>query len=78
MAWRWRIAGEHDWEVARAYQRAVGVVGEAAKSLPRADVEESIKALLDRDRYGMRAGLASVLKAISNAGAASEASVFRQ
>jgi hypothetical protein len=53
--------GEQDWEVARAYQRAIGVMGEAAKSLPHADVEESIKALLDRDRYGMRAGLASVL-----------------
>ena len=53
--------GEHDWEVARAYQRAIGVMGEAAKSLPRADVDASIKALLDRDRYGMRAGLASVL-----------------
>lgn len=53
--------GEHDWEVACAYQRAVGVMAEAAKSLPRMEVEESVKALIDRDGYGLRVGLASVL-----------------
>lgn len=55
--------GEHDWAVTCAYQRAAGVMAEAAKSLPSAEVEGSLNALIDRDGYGMRAGLASVLSA---------------
>jgi hypothetical protein len=57
--------GEHDWEVACAYQRAQGVMAEAAKSLPRAEVEESVKTLIDRDGYGMRLELGTVLRLIS-------------
>jgi hypothetical protein len=49
--------GEHDWEVTCAYKRAVGVMAEAAKSLPRAEAEESVKRLIDRDGYGMRGEL---------------------
>jgi hypothetical protein len=52
---------EHDWEAACAYQRAQKVMAEAAKSLPRAAVGEAVKALIDQDGYGMRAGLASVV-----------------
>jgi len=36
-------------------------MGETAKSLPRAAVAEPIKALIDQDEYGMRAGLAAVV-----------------
>ncbi|MGO9933462.1 MAG: hypothetical protein ACLPV8_16860 [Steroidobacteraceae bacterium] len=52
--------GEHDWEVACAYKRAAGVMAEAAKSLPRSEIEERGKALIDGNGYGMRAELASV------------------
>jgi hypothetical protein len=51
--------GVHDWEVACAYQRAIAVMTEASKSLPRVEIEESVKALIDGDGYGMRAGLAA-------------------
>jgi hypothetical protein len=55
--------GEHDWEVACAYKRAVGLMAEAAKNLPRSEVEERVKALIDGDGdgYGVRAELASVV-----------------
>jgi hypothetical protein len=52
--------GEHDREVACAYKRAAGVMAAAAKNLPRAGVEEWVKALIEGDGYGMRADLASV------------------
>lgn len=52
--------GEHDWEVACAYKRAVGVMAEAAKHLPRAEIEERVKGLIEADLYGVRAGLVSV------------------
>jgi hypothetical protein len=52
--------GEHDWEVACAYKRAVGVMAEAAKHLPRAEIEERVKGLIEGDLYGVRAGLVSV------------------
>lgn len=52
---------EHDGEVACAYLRAARLMAEAAKSLPRAAVAEPVKALMDQDGYGMRAGLASVV-----------------
>jgi hypothetical protein len=48
-----------DWEVACAYQRAAAVMTEASKSLPRVEIEESVKALIDGDGYGMRARLAA-------------------
>jgi hypothetical protein len=40
-------------------KRAAGVMAEAAKNLPRSEVEEPVKALIDGDGYGMRAELAS-------------------
>jgi hypothetical protein len=51
--------GEHHWDVACAYKRAAAVMAQAAKNLPRSEVEERVKALLDADGYGMRAELAS-------------------
>ncbi|HEY6456285.1 MAG TPA: hypothetical protein VIY90_13515 [Steroidobacteraceae bacterium] len=50
--------GEHDWEVACAYERAVRVMAAAAKDLPRGRVEERVKALIEEDGYGTRAQLA--------------------
>ena len=52
--------GEHDWDVACAYRRAAGAMAEAAKNLPRSEVEERVKALIDGDGYGVRAELGSV------------------
>jgi hypothetical protein len=52
--------GEHDLKVDCAYQRATGVMAEAAKHLSRAEVDERVKALIERDAYGMRARLASM------------------
>jgi hypothetical protein len=51
--------GEHDWEVVCAYKRAAGVMAEAAKHLPRAEIEERVKGLIEGDAYGVRAGLLS-------------------
>jgi hypothetical protein len=53
----WRIAGEHDWEVECAFERAAGVMAEAGKSLPAAEVREKIKALTAVDGYGVRKAL---------------------
>jgi hypothetical protein len=52
--------GEHDWEVDCAYQRATGVMAEAAKHLSRAEVEKRVKALIEVDAYGVRVRLARV------------------
>jgi hypothetical protein len=53
--------GEHDWEVACAYKRAAAVMAVAAKNLPRSQVQERVKALIEGDGYGVRAELASVV-----------------
>jgi hypothetical protein len=53
--------GEHDWEVTCAYKRAAGVMREAAKTLPRAEVDSRVRTLIDGDEYGVRSALASVL-----------------
>jgi hypothetical protein len=53
--------GEHDWEVECAFERAVGVMAEAAKAVPRAEVEETIGALMTVDGYGVRAGLSQMM-----------------
>jgi hypothetical protein len=45
----------------RGIHRSDWVMAEAAKSLPRAAVAEPVKALMEQDGYGMRAGLASVV-----------------
>lgn len=53
--------GEHDWEVTCAYQRAAGVMADAAKQLPSAEIFDRIRALMCDDGYGLRTALASVL-----------------
>jgi hypothetical protein len=53
--------GEHDWEVTCAYKRAAAVMRESAKTLPRAEVEERVQALIEADGYGVRACLVVVL-----------------
>jgi hypothetical protein len=53
--------GEHDWEVECAYQRAAGVMAEAAKFLPGAEVGEKIRALMSVDSYGVRERLRAVI-----------------
>ena len=53
--------GEHDWEVSCAYERAAGVIAQAAKRLPGAQVAERIHALIGADGYGVRARLASII-----------------
>ena len=52
---------EHDWDVTCAYKRAAEVIAEAAKYLPRTEVEGRVRALVDGDRYGVRAILTTVL-----------------
>jgi hypothetical protein len=53
--------GEHDWEVECAFQRAAGVMAEAAKFLPGAEVGEKIRALMAVDSYGVRERLRTVI-----------------
>jgi hypothetical protein len=53
--------GEHDWEVVCAYERAAAVMAEAARKLPRSEVEERVRALIAEDAYGVRLQLASVV-----------------
>lgn len=53
--------GEHDWEVACAFERAAGVMTDAAKRFPHAEVYDRVRALINVDGYGVRVGLASVL-----------------
>ena len=58
--------GDHDFEVACAFERAAGLIGKAARSLPAGEVTAALEPLLDEDGYGMRAVLAEVM---SNRGA---------
>ncbi len=53
--------GEHDWPVECAYRRAAGVMAEAAKFLPAADVAEKIRAMIAVDCYGVRERLGTVI-----------------
>jgi hypothetical protein len=53
--------GDHDWEVECAFERASGVMAEAAKLLPAAEVREKIEALMAGDSYGVRGALARVI-----------------
>jgi len=52
---------DHHWEVECALERAVGVMAKAARAVPRAEVEEKVKALMAGDGYGVRETLKSVL-----------------
>lgn len=56
--------GEHHWEVECAYERAAQVMVRAAKSVPAAEVENTIKALMGADSYGVRERLGVVIAAI--------------
>lgn len=52
--------GEYDYDVWCAYERAAGVLAEAAKALPAAEVGEKIRALVAVDSYGVRGRLGAV------------------
>jgi hypothetical protein len=53
--------GDHDFEVASAFERAVELMGQAAKALPRAQVAAALEPLLEEDGYGVRGALAEVI-----------------
>jgi len=53
--------GEHDFEVTCAFERAAGLMHQAARTLPRADVVTALEPLLDDDGYGVRGALAEVM-----------------
>ena len=53
--------GDHHWEVECAFERTAGVMAEAGKSLPAAEVKERIKALRAVDYYGVRKVLSSII-----------------
>jgi hypothetical protein len=53
--------GDHDFEVASAYERAAELMGQAAESLPRAQVAAALEPLLEEDGYGVRGALAEVI-----------------
>ena len=53
--------GDHDFEVTRAFERAAGLIGEAARSLPAGEVTAALEPLLDDDGYGVRGALAEVI-----------------
>jgi len=52
---------DYHWEVECAYERAAGLMAQAATLLPRADVEARVKALVAGDGYELRAGLVAVV-----------------
>jgi hypothetical protein len=53
--------GDHDFEVTLAFERAVGLIAKAAKSLSHAHVATALKPLLNDDGYGVRESLAEVI-----------------
>jgi hypothetical protein len=53
--------GDHDFEVTCAFERAAGLIGKVARTLPAAEVNAALEPLLDEDGYGMRAVLAEVM-----------------
>jgi hypothetical protein len=58
--------GDHDFEVTCAFERAAGMIDQAARSVPAADVTAALAPILDDDGYGVRAALSEVM---SNRGA---------
>ena len=52
--------GDYDWEVQCAYQRAAGVMAEAAKLLPHEALDTAVRALVKGDGYGVRTGLSAI------------------
>jgi hypothetical protein len=55
--------GDHDYSVASAFERAAGLIGRAARSLPRAEVEATLKKLVAEDADGVRVPLGEVTSA---------------
>jgi hypothetical protein len=53
--------GDHDFEVTCAFERAAGMIDQAARSVPAASVTTALAPLLDGDGYGMRAALSEVM-----------------
>jgi hypothetical protein len=53
--------GDHDFEVTCAFERAAGLIGKAARSLPAGEVTAALEPLLDDDGYGVRGALAEVI-----------------
>jgi hypothetical protein len=53
--------GDHDCEVTCAFERAAGLIGKAARSLPAGEVTAALEPLLDDDGYGVRGALAEVI-----------------
>ena len=53
--------GDHDFEVTCAFERAAGLIGKAARSLPAGEVTAALEPLLDDDGYGVREALAEVI-----------------
>jgi hypothetical protein len=55
---------DHHWEGECAFERAAGVMLEAAKAVPRAEVEEKLAELMAVDSYGVRESLKLVLASV--------------
>lgn len=53
--------GDHEFEAASAFERAAGLIDQAAQSLPHAEVVAALQALLDDDGYGVREALGEVI-----------------
>jgi hypothetical protein len=57
--------GDHDFEVASAYERAAELMGRATKALPGREVVAALEPLLEDDGYGVRGQLAEVIESRS-------------
>jgi hypothetical protein len=53
--------GDHHFEVSLAFERALGLLAEAAKCMPQPEVVAALEPLLDDDGYGVRGPLAEVI-----------------
>jgi hypothetical protein len=53
--------GDHDFEITCAFERAAGLIGKAARSLPAGEVTAALEPLLDDDGYGVRGALEEVI-----------------
>jgi hypothetical protein len=53
--------GDHDFDVSCAFERAARLIGQAARSLPTADVVASLEPLVEEDGCGVRGALAEVI-----------------
>src|ERR1700722_18536911 len=53
--------GDHDFEVSSAFERAAELIGQAAQSMPQAEVVGALEALLEDDGYGVRGLLREVV-----------------